>query len=149
MKSKLTRISGKLLPIILLAAMLVAHFPITASSFEIGINPAPHIINVNGSMETFVIHTNLYYVLGGDIRVDTDTVTVNAVPIYSWKVDDLGYFDAIVLLEDIEETLLIGQYNLFLLEGRITDDEDTYFWGTEELLVIDKAMGPGKILKNK
>lgn len=114
--------------------------PTTTQSMEITVDVAPLIINIGGKSATFVVHTNLPYSL-----VDTSTVVLNGEPIYNWKVDSLGYFDAIILTEDIEPLLEIGAKNLFLLEGKTRTEPQDLFWGAEEVLVIDHGIRPGLI----
>ena len=123
--------------IILLLAIL---FPTRANGFEVNMDLAPHIINMSGNMETFVIHTNIAYGI-----VDPHSVTLNGDEnyIYGWKMDSLGNFDAIILLSDIADTLVTGEDNVFLLKGLTWEGEP--FWAVDELLVIEKALHTGKL----
>jgi len=140
MNSRLTKITGRLLLIILAAALSMTHFAVTAgNAAEIDIDPSPYIINIGDGMQTFVLHTDIPYA-----RVaDPAAVTVNGALIYAWKMDSLGCFDAIVQVEGLG--LEAGGLNTLLLEG--VDTEGDGFFGTEEVWVIDKAEGLGKILK--
>ncbi|MBA3016500.1 MAG: hypothetical protein KKD63_04225 [Proteobacteria bacterium] len=112
--------------------------PTTSHSLEVTVDVAPLIINVGGKSATFVVHTNLPYTL-----VDPATVVLNGEPIYQWKMDSLGYFDAIILREAIEPSLEIGIKNLFVLEGKTRTEPPELFWGAEEVLVIDQGISPG------
>ena len=147
MKNRLTKISGKLLSIILLAVMMVPHF--TANAEEpcdesIIIEPAPYIINLHSNMEIFVIHTNMYY-----WDVDPETVTVNGVLPFAWKIDDLLQYDALVMLEDLllsdeaDPVLVAGEYNTLTLRGNYQEES---VCGSKNLLVTDKGIGTGKIM---
>jgi len=124
----------------LLFLLLSVPFAPKAHALDVAIDVAPNIINVGGLMESFVIHTNIPYGL-----VDPDTVKVNGVPLYAWKMDSLGLFDAIVLLSDIEGTLEVGVENPITLDGITSDSE--YFSASEDVLIIDKAIKPGLLRK--
>lgn len=119
---------------LLLAFCLVS----TAHALDASIDVAPNIINVEGSMESFVIHTNIPYGI-----VNPESVTVNGIPLYAWKRDSLGLFDAIVLLSDIEATLEVGLENAITLEGWTSDIVSEFFSASEDVLVIGKASQPG------
>lgn len=138
MFGRLTKITGRLLLVFLGVALSVSCFAVTATNAaEINIDPAPYVINIGNDMYTFVIHTDIPF-----DNVDRDyPVTVNGAPIYACKMDYLGYFDAFVRIEDLG--LEAGGLNTLLLEGVDTEGED--FFGTEEIWVIDKGDGLGKI----
>ena len=123
---------------VLLLLFLLFPFAPKAHGLDAAIDVAPNIINVGGSMESFVIHTNIPYGL-----VDPVTVTVNDVPLYAWKRDSLGFFDAIVLRSDIEEFLEVGVENAITLDGWTTDIVPEFFSASEDVLIIDKASKPG------
>lgn len=129
-----------LLLALLLAFFAILYFPVKAQGFEVSIEVAPNIINIENKMATFVIHTNMPYEL-----VDPYSVTLNGDSnyIYGWKMDSLGLFDAIILLDDVRDTLVAGEENIFLLKG-LTQEFDP-FWGTDVVFVIDKAMMPGRM----
>lgn len=144
MHTTMTRKIYRTLLASLFVLLLCIHFPTGSYGLEASIDLAPNIINLNGSMETFVIHTNIAYRI-----VAAETVTLNGETIYGWKMDSLGLFDAIILLSDIEDSLIVGELNDFLLEGKIDYDNDGVvdeeFWGVDKILVIDKASKPGKL----
>ena len=147
MKNRLTIISGKLLSIILLAVMMGLHFTAYAAEpcdESIVIEPAPYIINLHSNMEIFVIHTNMHY-----WDVDPETVTVNGVLPFAWKIDDLLQYDALVMLEDLllsdeaDPVLVAGEYNTLTLRGNYQEES---VCGSKNLLVTDKGIGTGKIM---
>ena len=138
MYSRLTKITGRLLLVFLGAALTMTCFAVTpANAAEIDIDPAPYVINIGDAMYTFVIHTDIPY---GRVA-DPAAVTVNGALIYAWKIDSLGCFDAFVRVEDL--SLEAGGLNTLLLEGVDTDGDA--FFGTEDVWVIDRAGGLGKI----
>lgn len=139
MNSRLTKIRGRLLLIILTAVMLAGYSPANVAGADI--NPAPNIINLSNDMETFVLHTNIAF-----STVDPYTVTVNGEYISNWKMDSLGFFDAIVYLEDIRDTLTAdAEEDRIWLEGYTKSGD--FFQGESYLLVIDRGLGAGKLLK--
>lgn len=127
-------------PVLAGMLLLILSLPFTpkAHALNAAIDVAPNIINFGGSMESFVIHTNIPYGL-----VDPQTVNVNDVPLYAWKMDSLGLFDAIVLMSDIKPTLEVGEKNTITLDGFTTDPVPEFFSASEEVLIIDKAVKPG------
>ena len=131
------KISRPVVAGVLLLLLLVPFAP-KAHGLDIAIDVAPNIINVGGSMERFVIHTNISYGL-----VDPGTVKVNDVPLYAWKMDSLGFFDAIVLMSDVEGTLEVGMENAITLDGWTNGIEPEFFSASEDVLIIDKASRPG------
>ncbi len=134
-RSLLKKMGRPVLAGVLLLLLSVPFAP-KAHGLDAAIDVAPNIINVGGSMESFVIHTNIPYVL-----VDPVTVKVNDVPLYAWKRDSLGFFDAIVLMSDIEGTLEVGMENAITLDGETTTEDP--FSASEDVLIIDKASKPG------
>jgi len=126
-------------PVLAGMLLLILSLPFTTKAHDLdaAIDVAPNIINFAGSMESFVIHTNIPY-----DQVDTETVHVNDVELYAWKMDSLGFFDAIVLMSDIKPTLEVGVKNTITLDGFTTDPPED-FSASEEVLIIDKAVKPG------
>ena len=102
-----------------------------AESFEITIEVAPNVLNIQSEAQVVTVHTDVPYGL-----VDAYSVELNGVPINTWKADNRGNFVAKFLMSEIEENagLVIDSNNLLMLVGS-TGSWD--FWGTDEILVIN------------
>ena len=132
----------RIILLFLLTLFLAVHFPSKVNGLEIDVEIAPNMINVEGNMEAFVIHTNIAY---GLVDLESVTLTVNETEVLvdRSKMDSLGQFDVIIPLFLIEEALVIGVENDFYLQGRTWNGE--LFWGVDRILVIDKSMQVGKL----
>jgi hypothetical protein len=104
--------------------------------FPITIDVAPNIINLSSQGTVVTVHTDIgYYAVAGS------TVYLNGVPIYFWKSDARGYFVAKFRSQDVKNLpLVIDGYNTLTMVG--TTKAGDAFWGTQDILVIDR--GPGR-----
>ncbi|MBI5557842.1 MAG: hypothetical protein HY885_09410 [Deltaproteobacteria bacterium] len=113
------------------AVFLLMLMPAVCSAFEISIDVAPGIMNIQSLGQQVTIHTSVDFA-----EVDVASVFLNSVPVSSWKEDDRGYFVAKFLMEDVKSLpLIIDDYNTLKLVGMTLDDEE--FWGEQEILVIN------------
>jgi len=100
----------------------------TPSPFEIQIDVAPNVLNLQNQGEVVTVHTDIAY-----NDVEGASVTLNGLEIYYWKSDDRGYFVAKFLIEEVKGIVDIG-YNTLTLEGITNDGE--YFTGSQEIKVV-------------
>jgi len=103
-------------------------------AFDIEIDIAPAVLNLQNKGQVVTVHTDIAYGL-----VDVSTVYMNGVAINSWKADDCGNFVAKFLIEEIKslEGLVIDDYNTLQLVGVTIDGEA--FAGAEDILVINNV----------
>jgi len=113
---------------LLLPVAVCADDPVT---FEIEIEVAPKVLNIESQGEVVTVHTNISYSL-----VDGATVLLNSVPIDWWKADAQGNFVAKFVMEEIKNLpgLVIGGDNLLTLIGITFDKEQ--FIGTQSIKVV-------------
>ena len=107
-------------------------YPATTFGFEIQIDVAPNVLNLESEGTVVTVHTDIAYSL-----VVGSTVFLNGVPIHHWKADARGNFVAKFLSDEIKtlEGLRIDDYNALKLTGYTTDDEA--FIGAQEIKVIE------------
>ena len=105
--------------------------PSTALGFEIVIDVAPNVLNIQSESKVVTVHTDIAYSL-----VVGSSVYLNGVRIDHWKSDNRGNFVAKFLAEDIKslDELVIGDYNILTLVGSMIDG--SLFEGTQDILVI-------------
>lgn len=97
--------------------------------FEIAIDVAPNVLNLQNQGQVVTVHTNISYGL-----VDAATVYLSGIPINSWKADNRGYFVAKFLIGDVKNLVAIGS-NILTLTGITTDGSS--FWGEQTITVVD------------
>ena len=114
-------------------------YPSTTLAFDIEIDVAPNVLNIQSKSVVVTVHTNIAYRV---VKLDELTVYFNDVEIYInySKQDARGNFVAKFLSDEIkelasEEYLSIGKYNTLELTGLTTDNEE--FIGEQDILVID------------
>lgn len=113
------------------AFLLFLNSGFTPSGYEITIDVAPSVLNLQNQGQVVTVHTDVSYSL-----VTASTVYLNNVAINSWKADDRGNFVAKFLMEEIKALPFeIGEMNTLLLTGTTIGGLD--FWGTEEIKIID------------
>ena len=116
-------------------SLILIQVPTLCFGFEITIDVAPNVLNIQSEGHVVTVHTDIAY---GD--VDVSAVFLNDVLISSWKSDNRGNFVAKFLMEDIKtlDGLKIGGYNTLTLVGLTTTETDpTEFWGKQDIKVID------------
>jgi hypothetical protein len=118
-------------------SLMLLQVPAECFGFEITIDVAPNVLNIQSEGQAVTVHTNIDY---GD--VDVHSVFLNGVDISSWKADNRGNFVAKFLMDDIKtlDGLItdgdnVDGHNTLTLVGVTKDGEA--FVGTEEIKVID------------
>jgi len=106
--------------------------PSTTLAFEIEIDVAPNVLNIQSESLVVTVHTDIAYSI-----VVGATVFLNGVEIDHWKSDAQGNFIAKFLSDEIKtlDGLVIGGYNTLVLNGFDTDGKA--FIGTQDIEVID------------
>ena len=110
----------------------VLHFPAQSEAFEISIDVAPNVLNLQNSGEVVTVHTGIAY-----SSVNGATVTLNDIAIDWWKADNQGDFVAKFVMDKIKNLpgLEVPGENELTLVGYTTDG--TEFVGTQTITVID------------
>jgi hypothetical protein len=104
--------------------------------FEIEIDIAPNVLNIQSEGTAVTVHTDIAY-----WTVEAYTLTLNGIDIKSWKADNQGNFVAKFWMDEVKalaleaEDMTIGDYNEFVLLGENKAGE--VFLGTQEILIID------------
>ncbi len=116
----------------LLVALVLIASPIALYAFEIVIDVAPRVLNIQSKGTVVTIHTEVAY-----SSVDAHSVSLNGVEISSWKADAQGNFVAKFPMGAIKNLpgLIIGDYNTLRLAGVTSLGEP--FEGEAQILVID------------
>ena len=116
----------------LCAALFLFHAPGTCYGYEITIDVAPNILNLESNGKVVTVHTDIAYV-----AVDVNSVYINGIAIASWKADNRGNFVAKFSMDEVKnlDGLIINGYNTLQLVGLDKDGEA--FWGEQEILVIE------------
>lgn len=106
--------------------------------FEIEIDIAPNILNIQSKGQVVTVHTDIKYV-----DVVGSTVYLEDIRINTWKADNRGYFVAKFLMSEIKNLpLIIDDYNTLQLVGLTTEDES--FSGSAEILVVNNIPAGGQ-----
>ena len=107
-------------------------YPATTLAFDIQIDVAPNVLNIQSESVVVTVHADIAYSV-----VDGASVYLNGVAINYWKSDARGNFVAKFLSDELKTLggLKIGDYNSLVLTGYDTDEEA--FIGTQEIMVID------------
>lgn len=126
------RTSGKRASFSIFGAFLALGLALNVYGFDIEIDVAPNVLNLESQGEVVTVHTDIAY-----WTVDFSSVLLNGVTISSWKADDRGNFVAKFLMREIKtlDGLKIGDYNTLTLLG-LTGDAEA-FSGSTEIKVID------------
>ena len=107
--------------------------PTECHAFEITIDVAPNVLNLQSNGQVVTIHTDIAYGV-----VQASTVYMNNVAISSWKSDLRGNFVAKFEMNEIKGLpLVIDDYNTLTLVGLTTSNES--FWGSQDILVVDNG----------
>lgn len=110
-------------------------------AFEIEIDVAPNVLNIQSQSEVVTVHTDIAFSLVLGLGV-----TLNDIPIHFYKSDDRGYFVAKFLSDEVKNLYKPeeGEIMTLKLEGTYfigVDEEDNPlydpFWGTQDILVMN------------
>jgi hypothetical protein len=130
-KSK--RIFFTVIGFMMLSLITFSVAPTECHAFEITIDVAPNVLNIQSSGQVVTVHTDIAYGV-----VQASTVYMNNVAISSWKSDLRGNFVAKFVMNEIKGLpLVIGDYNTLMLVGVTTSNES--FWGSQDILVVDNG----------
>lgn len=112
-----------------------------ALAFEIDIDVAPNVLNIQSDGYVVTVHTDIVY---GDVYAYS--VYLNEVPINSWKADNRGFFVAKFLMDSIKavDGLVFGAENTFTLIGMTQDEEPASFFGIDQVWVVDNVPAKGE-----
>ena len=103
------------------------------NAFEITIDVAPNVLNLQNNAQVVTVHTDIAYGL-----VQVSTVYLNDVAISSWKADLRGNFVAKFIMNEVKNMpLLIDDYNTLTLVGATTGGDA--FVGSQDILVVDNG----------
>jgi hypothetical protein len=107
-------------------------FPATSLGYDIQIDVAPNVLNLQSASVVVTVHTDIAYSL-----VVGSTVFLNDVAISHWKADARGNFVAKFSSEEVKslDGLRIDELNALVLVGYTADGEA--FLGTQDIKVID------------
>ena len=121
--------AGSYCLVLLLVSFLA---PAPSAAFEITIDVAPNVLNLESQGVVVTVHTDIAY-----WDVDVSAVFLNGVLISSWKADNRGNFVAKFLMDEIKtlEGLIIGGENTLTLIGATTSG--VAFSGSQEIIVIE------------
>jgi hypothetical protein len=107
-------------------------FPSSSFGFEIVIDVAPNVLNLQSESEVVTVHTDIDYglVLGA-------TVFLNGVAISHWKSDNRGNFVAKFWSDEVKtmDGLMVDADNTLVLTGYTVNGEA--FVGSQDVRVID------------
>ena len=125
------------LPVLFCMALALVFFQVPAKcyAFDIGIEVAPNTLNIQSQSQVVTVHTTIKY-----FSVDHDDVYLNGILINSWKADNLGYFvakfvmDEVKALADSGDLTVPGENELTLVGYTI---EGTEFTGAQTITVIN------------
>lgn len=119
------------LGVVCLAVLILA--AVDCNAFEITIDVAPNVLNLQNNAQVVTVHTDIAYGL-----VQVSTVYLNDIAISSWKADLRGNFVAKFIMNEVKSLpLLIGDYSTLTLVGVTTDGEA--FVGRQDIMVVDKG----------
>ena len=107
-------------------------YPSTTLAFDIQIDVAPNVLNIQSKSVVVTVHTDIAYSV-----VVGSTVFLNGVEINHWKSDARGNFVAKFLSDEIKtlDGLIIDDYNTLVLTGYDIDGDA--FIGEQDIQVID------------
>jgi len=129
---KFSRIRSGFAIFSLLLALVLIVSPVALYAFEIVIEVAPRVLNIQSKGTVVTVHTGIAY-----SSVEGHSVSLNGVEISSWKADAQGNFVAKFPMTEVKNLpgLIIGDYNTMRLDGVTSLGEP--FEGETEILVID------------
>jgi len=114
-------------------ALLLAITAGPSFAFEIAIEVAPNVLNLQSQGEVVTVHTDIDY-----DQVYVSAVFLNGLPLSFSKEDNRGFFVAKFLMEEVKGLdLVIGGYNTLTLVGTTIDGQA--FSGAQEIMVVDNV----------
>ncbi|MGD8441611.1 MAG: hypothetical protein PVG53_13855 [Holophagae bacterium] len=115
-------------------AVMIAALPTDASACDNEIRIAPQTLNLRSSGTVVTVHTDVPYA-----DVDAYSVYLSGVAIDTWKADDLGFFVAKFLMDDIKaiDGLVLNDSNTFQLVAVTVTGEP--ICGEAEVMIIDRG----------
>jgi hypothetical protein len=126
------RILGKKAAFTAFCALVILGTALSAQGFDIQIDVAPNVLNIQSEGTVVTVHTDIAY-----SEVVGTSVFLNGVAISHWKADNRGNFVAKFLSDEIKtlDGLIIDDYNTLVLTGYDTNGDA--FIGTQDIKVID------------
>ena len=117
---------------VLAVTLVLFVYPAATFAFDIQIDVAPNVLNIQSESVVVTVHTDIDY-----STVVGSTVFLNGVDISHWKSDARGNFVAKFLSDEIKtlDGLIIDEYNTLTLTG--FDINGEAFIGTQDIMVID------------
>ena len=127
------RILFSVIWLIMLSLSTFSVVPTECHAFEITIDVAPNVLNLQNNGQVVTVHTDIAY---GVVQVST--VYMNNVAIDSWKSDLRGNFVAKFVMNEIKGLpFVIDDYNTLTLLGITTSNES--FLGSQDIFVADNG----------
>jgi len=134
MTTRNARLIGGYTFLTLVLAMALIAMPAVGSACDNTIRIAPETLNLRSYGTVVTVHTDVRY-----SDMDVYTVYLGGVAISSWKADNLGYFVAKFLMDDIKTIpgLLLNDYNTFQFVGMTVSGDPVC--GEADVMVIDRG----------
>lgn len=129
---RFSKVKSAVTSIALFIALALIVSPVALYAYEIVIEVAPRVLNIQSQGTVVTVHTDVAY-----SSVNAHSVSLNGVDISSWKADAQGNFVAKFPMRAIKDLpgLIIGGYNTLRLTGVTSLGEP--FEGEAEIKVID------------
>ena len=120
--------------IVVLSVLMTALISVPAQAFDILIDVAPNVLNIQSQSVVVTVHTDIPYT-----DVVGSSVYLNGIAIDWWKADARGYFVAKFNSEEIKsiDGLILGGDNMLTLTGFTTSNDA--FIGQQEITVVDNV----------
>jgi len=126
------RILFSVIWLIMLSLSTFSVVPTECHAFEITIDVAPNVLNLQNNGQVVTVHTDIAYGV-----VQASTVYLNNVAIDSWKSDLRGNFVAKFVMNEIKDLPFeIDDYNTLMLVGTTSNES---FWGSQDILVVNNG----------
>ena len=134
MTTRNARLIGRYTFLTLVLTMALIAMPAFGSACDLTIRIAPETLNLGSSGTVVTVHTDVRY-----SDMDVHSVYLGGVYIASWKADNLGYFVAKFLMDDIKTIpgLILNDYNTFLFVGTTVGGDPVC--GEADVMVIDRG----------
>jgi hypothetical protein len=116
----------------IVCGIVLAAFAARLQAFETVIQVSPASLNIGSSGKVVTVHTEVAYA-----SVVAHSVSLNGIPIQSWKADDRGNFVAKFNIDAVKtlDGLVIGGDNELILIGATIDNDS--FIGSDWVRVVD------------
>ena len=126
------RILFSVIWLIMLSLSTFSVVPTECHAFEITIDVAPNVLNLQNNGQVVTVHTDIAYGV-----VQASTVYLNNVAIDSWKSDLRGNFVAKFVMNEIKDLPFeIDDYNTLMLVGTTSNES---FWWSQDILVVNNG----------